>query len=225
MASLILGMREVSPGGTSWPFSVVAEGLGLWGRQSGVSLEEQGFAGTGVGQGELDAPHGVDDPGADLEQLETDGRGNPAPPAIAAPRAPTSTNERKSTTRRRMRVCVPVTGSPTSPTASVPRPSSRSRSEPHAQDRPPPVAPDLRLPVVTHGSVGAPGAAAVRQHALRHQRVDPVQPLDLLLGPLPPPATADMQPLRKRSHIKADARHLDMRKCILTGNVPRYRAM
>ena len=46
------------------------------GRQSGVSLEEQGFAGTGVGQGELDAPHGVDDPGADLEQLETDGRGN-----------------------------------------------------------------------------------------------------------------------------------------------------
>ena len=24
----------------------------------------------------VDAPHGVDDPGADLEQLETDGRGN-----------------------------------------------------------------------------------------------------------------------------------------------------
>ena len=41
-----------------------------------MSLEEQGFAGTGVGQGELDAPHGVDAPGADLEQLETDGRGN-----------------------------------------------------------------------------------------------------------------------------------------------------
>ena len=76
LVSWILGTREVSPAGTSWPFSGVADGLGLWGRQSGMSLEEQGFAGTGVGQGELDAPHGVDDPGADLEQLGTDGRGN-----------------------------------------------------------------------------------------------------------------------------------------------------
>ena len=31
LASLILGMREVSPAGTSWPFSVVAEGLGTMG--------------------------------------------------------------------------------------------------------------------------------------------------------------------------------------------------
>ena len=38
-------------------------------------------------------------------------------------------------------------------------------------------------------------------------------------------ATFRPQPPRKRSYIKADARHLDMRKCILTGNVPRYRAM
>ena len=43
LASLILGMREVPPAGRSWPFSVVADGLGIWGRQSGVSLEEQGF--------------------------------------------------------------------------------------------------------------------------------------------------------------------------------------
>ena len=218
-------MREVSPAGTSWPFSVVAEGLGLWGHQSGVSLEEQGFAGTGVGQGELDAPHGVDDPGADLEQLETDGRGNPAPPAIAAPRAPTSTNERKSTTRRRMRVCVPVTGSPMSPTASVPRPSSRSRSEP------------------TRARSSAPsgaGPATARRHPWKCRRprrcgCSTTRPTASACGPgtalgpspRPPsaPATADMQPLRKRSHIKADARHLDMRKCILTGNVPRYRAM
>ena len=39
-------------------------------------MKNRVFSGTGVGQGELDAPHGVDDPGADLEQLETDGRGN-----------------------------------------------------------------------------------------------------------------------------------------------------
>ena len=30
-----LGMREVSSPGTFWPFSVVADGLGLWRRQSG----------------------------------------------------------------------------------------------------------------------------------------------------------------------------------------------
>ena len=34
LASLILGRREVSPAGTSWPFSVVAEGLGLWGARA-----------------------------------------------------------------------------------------------------------------------------------------------------------------------------------------------
>ena len=58
------------------PFPCCGGELRSRGRQGGVGLEEQVFAGTGVGQGELDAPHGVDDPGADLEQLETDGRGN-----------------------------------------------------------------------------------------------------------------------------------------------------
>ena len=190
-------MREVSPAGTSWPFSVVAEGLGLWGRQSGVSLEEQGFAGTGVGQGELDAPHGVDDPGADLEQLETDGRGNPAPPAIAAPRAPTSTNERKSTAREGC-ACVFLLREALCRQRRAFHDHHRDRGpSPHAQDRPPPVAPDLRLPVVTHGSVGAPGAAAVRQHALRHQRVDPVQPpwtfSSATFRPQPPPTCSHCQ--------------------------------
>ena len=44
----------------------------------------------------------------------------------------------------------------------------RDRSQgPHTQDRPSPVAPELRLRIVAPGSVGAPGAAAVPQDALR----------------------------------------------------------
>ena len=52
---------------------------------------------------------------------------------------------------------------------------------PHAQDRPSPLAPRLRLRIVAPGSIGAPGAAAVPENALRNQRVGmlPVRALRL----------------------------------------------
>ena len=53
-----------------------------------------------------------------------------ARPATAAPGGPSSGRRPNGATRRRMRACVPVAASPMSPTASVPRPSSRSRSRP-----------------------------------------------------------------------------------------------
>ena len=46
------------------------------GSQGGVGLEEEVFAGTGVGQGELDASHGVDDFGAELQKFQADGIGD-----------------------------------------------------------------------------------------------------------------------------------------------------
>ena len=42
---------------------------------------------------------------------------------------------------------------------------------PQARDRPSAPSPDLRVRVLADGSVGAAGAPAVRQHALRGQRV------------------------------------------------------
>ena len=64
----------------------------------------------------------------------------------------------------------------------------RDRSQgPHTQDRPSPVAPELRLRIVAPGSVGAPGGAAVPQHALRDQLLGtlPVRALCLLPAPAP----------------------------------------
>ena len=64
----------------------------------------------------------------------------------------------------------------------------RDRSQgPHTQDRPSPVAPELRLRIVAPGSVGAPGAAAVPQDALRDQLLGtlPVRALCLLPAPAP----------------------------------------
>ena len=64
----------------------------------------------------------------------------------------------------------------------------RDRSQgPHTQDRPSPVAPELRLRIVAPGSVGAPGGAAVPQHALRDQLLGtlPVRALCLLAAPAP----------------------------------------
>ena len=72
-----------------------------------------------------------------------------AAPAMAAPSGPGSRNAPKSTTRRRMHVCVPVARSPTWRTASVPRPSSRSKSGP------------------THAGSSVPGGGAV---ASAHRR-------------------------------------------------------
>ena len=53
-----------------------------------------------------------------------------APPATAAPNGPRSRKRLNTTTRQRLRACVPVAGSPTWPTARTPRPSSRSKSRP-----------------------------------------------------------------------------------------------
>ena len=50
----ILCMRKISLGGRLNSFSIVAGGLGLWGRRSGMCHEEQYFAGISVGQGELE---------------------------------------------------------------------------------------------------------------------------------------------------------------------------
>ena len=74
---------------------------------------------------------------------------SPAPSAMAAPGGPGSRNEPKSTIRRRMRGCVPVARSPTWRTASVPRPSSRSKSRP------------------THAGSSVPGGAGI---ATAHRR-------------------------------------------------------
>ena len=41
-----------------------------------MGLEEQVFAGRGVGQGELDASHGVDDFGAELQKFQANGIGD-----------------------------------------------------------------------------------------------------------------------------------------------------
>ena len=57
-----------------------------------------------------------------------------------------------------------------------------------AGDPPSALAPDLRVRVVAHGSVGAPGAAAVPQDALRDQLLGPLPVRALCL--LPPRATA-----------------------------------
>ena len=56
---------------------------------------------------------------------------------------------------------------------------------PQTQNRPAPLAPQLRLRVLAPGSDGGAGAAAVRHHALRDQRVDlhSVRALRLLPSP------------------------------------------
>ena len=52
------------------PFPCCGGELRLWGRQGGVGLEEEVFVRAGIGQGELDASHGVDDFGADLQKFQ-----------------------------------------------------------------------------------------------------------------------------------------------------------
>ena len=75
---------------------------------------------------------------------------SPALSAMAAPGGPGSRNAPKSTTRPPMRACVRVARSPTWRTASVPRPSSRSKSSP------------------THAGSSVPGGGAV---ASAHRRL------------------------------------------------------
>ena len=41
-----------------------------------MGLEEEVFVRAGIGQGELDASHGVDDFGADLQKFQADGIGD-----------------------------------------------------------------------------------------------------------------------------------------------------
>ena len=72
-----------------------------------------------------------------------------APPVMAARNGPGSRSAPKSTTRPPMRACVPVARSPTWRTASVPRPSSRSKSRP------------------THAGSSVPGGAGI---ATAHRR-------------------------------------------------------
>ena len=64
-----------------------------------------------------------------------------------------------------------------------------------ARDPPSALAPDLRVRVVAHGSVGAPGAAAVPQDALRDQLLGtlPVRAL-CLLPPRAPRCRVDVRP-------------------------------
>ena len=50
--------------------------LRSWGRQGGVGLEEQVYVRAGVGQRELDASHGVDDFGAELQKFQAYGIGD-----------------------------------------------------------------------------------------------------------------------------------------------------
>ena len=66
---------------------------------------------------------------------------------------------------------------------------------PQAGDPPSALAPDLRVRVVAHGSVGAPGAAAVPQDALRDQLLGalPVRAL-CLLAPRAPGCRVDVRP-------------------------------
>ena len=66
---------------------------------------------------------------------------------------------------------------------------------PQACDPPPAVAPDVRLRIVARGSVGAPHAAAVCQHALRRQRLVAL-PVRALRLPAPPAARSrlDVRP-------------------------------
>ena len=50
--------------------------VAIKGRQGGVGLEEQVFVRAGIGQGELDASHGVDDFGAELQKFQAYGIGD-----------------------------------------------------------------------------------------------------------------------------------------------------
>ena len=81
----VSGMRESSPPQRCPLFPVVVESCGWYwgsrGRQGGVGLEEQVFVRAGIGQlgegwGELDASHGVDDFGAELQKFQADGIGD-----------------------------------------------------------------------------------------------------------------------------------------------------
>ena len=72
----VSGMRESSPPQRCPPFPCCGGELRLWGRQGGVGLEEEVFVRAGIGQGELDASHGVDDFGADLQKFQADGIGD-----------------------------------------------------------------------------------------------------------------------------------------------------
>ena len=58
------------------PFPCCGGELRSRGRQGGVGLEEQVFVRAGIGQGELDASHGVDDFGAELQKFQAYGIGD-----------------------------------------------------------------------------------------------------------------------------------------------------
>ena len=58
------------------PFPRCGGELRSRGRQGGVGLEEQVFVRAGIGQGELDASHGVDDFGAELQKFQAYGIGD-----------------------------------------------------------------------------------------------------------------------------------------------------
>ena len=72
----VSGMRESSPPQRCSLFPVVVESCDQGGRQGGAGLEEQVFVRAGIGQGELDASHGVDDFGAELQKFQADGIGD-----------------------------------------------------------------------------------------------------------------------------------------------------
>ena len=96
----------------------------------------------------------------------------PALPATAARGGPFWRRRSKSTTRRSMPGRVPGCGKLYVINGErILDPDRDRRQGPHTQDRPSPVAPQLRLRIVASGSVGAPGAEAVPQDALRDQRV------------------------------------------------------
>ena len=58
------------------PFPCCGGELRSRGRQGGVGLEEQVFVRAGIGQEELDASHGIDDFGAELQKFQADGIGD-----------------------------------------------------------------------------------------------------------------------------------------------------
>ena len=110
-----------------------------------------------------------------------------ARPVTAVPLGLRSRRRRNGRSRRRTRSYVPAAASPMSPTASVPRRSSRSRSSAHVRRIVrPALPPGLRLPVLAPGGDPRPPAgAAVRRNALRDQRLGahPLRALCLLPAP------------------------------------------
>ena len=100
------------------------------------------------------------------------GHRSAAPPAMVCyPTARAREAHRRAQTAGGVRVCAPVAGRLMSPTVSTRSTLVEIDCQgPQACDAPTALAPGLRLRVVADRSVGAPGAAAVPQDALRDQR-------------------------------------------------------